>query len=245
MTSLALALVLLQGIASPPTAVPRVYPFGVGETLSYSAKLGLITLGSGTLQVASIDTIRGSESFRFRFRLTGKNMFYSLDDILESWVATDSFNSLRFVQDFTENDKRRQRRYEIYPDSGFFREHGKDTALAAPANPLDDAAFFYFIRVTPLQLGRSYEYDRYFRKDKNPVRITVVKRETMELPGGRKAACLVLRPVIDTKGMFSKRSETQIWLTEDARRLPVQIRTRFPFGTVTLRLTDVRLAAGR
>src|SRR5207237_2697244 len=69
--------------AAAPVAPVVSYPFAVGEKLSYSAKLGMLTLGSGTLEVASIDTVRGVESFRFRFRLRGKTMFYSLDDVLE------------------------------------------------------------------------------------------------------------------------------------------------------------------
>jgi hypothetical protein len=112
---------------------------------------------------------------------------------------------------------------------------------ASPPDPLDDAAFFYFVRVTPLEVGKKYSYQRYFRKEKNPVTIEVVKREKMELPDGREVNCLVLHPVIDTKGMFSKRSDTRLWLTEDARRLPVQIRSKFPFGTITLRLKDMVL----
>src|SRR5437868_15153865 len=135
MMGLSLALVLLQGPA--PATRPqssgeniRSYPFAVGEKLSYSAKLGMLTLGSGTLEVASIDTVRGVESFRFRFRLRGKTMFYSLDDVLESWVGISDMNSRRFVQDFVENDKTYKRQFEIFPDSGFFRERGRDTTQA-------------------------------------------------------------------------------------------------------------------
>jgi hypothetical protein len=168
-------------------------------------------------------------------------MFYSLDDVLESWVGTSDLNSRRFVQDFVENEKATKRQYEIYPDSGYYREHGRDTVQASPTEPLDDAAFFYFVRVTPLEVGRKYTYGRYFRKDKNPVTIEVLKREKMELPDGTKVHCLVLHPTIDTKGLFSKRSETRIWLSDDARRLPVQIRTKLPFGTITLRLKDMVL----
>ena len=32
---------------------------------------------------------------------------------------------------------------------------GRDTTLATPADPLDDAAFFYFVRVTPLEVGKT------------------------------------------------------------------------------------------
>jgi hypothetical protein len=229
---------LLQ--SAPPAPAPD-YPFAVGETLSYSAKLGMLTLGSGTLEVAGIDTLRGEETFRFKFRLVGKTVFYSLDDVLESWVSTETFTSRRFVQDFVENEKPKHRTFDIFPDSGFYRESGRDSVLPTVAEPLDDAAFFYFVRVTPLEVGRKYVFERYFRKDKNPVTIQVVKREKMELPDGRKVECLVLHPVIDTKGLFSKRSDTRIWLTDDERRLPVQIRSKFPFGTITLRLKDMTL----
>ncbi len=230
--------------AGQPAQLPKPsapLPFAVGEKLGYSAKLGMLTLGSGTLEVASVDTVRGVESFRFRFRLQGKTMFYSLDDVLESWVGTKDLMSRRFVQDFVENGKPMRRRYEIFPDSGFFREQGRDTTFATPNEPLDDAAFFYFVRLTPLQVGQKYTYNRYFRKDKNPVRIEVLKREKMDLPDGTEVQCLVLHPTIDTRGLFSKRSETRIWLTDDERRLPVQIRTKFPFGTITLRLKDMVL----
>jgi len=242
MKPLPLLLAMLQASGSPPPSAPSpppAYPFSVGETLSYSAKLGMLTLGSGTLEVAGIDSLRGMETFRFRFRLQGKTMFYSLDDVLESWVSTTDFNSHRFVQDFVENEKPKHRIFEIFPDSGFYRESGRDTTLATPEDPLDDAAFFYFVRITPLEVGKKYVFDRYFKKDKNPVTIQVVKREKMDLPDGTKVQCLVLHPIIDTKGLFSKRSDTRIWLTDDERRLPVQIRTKFPFGTITLRLKDM------
>jgi hypothetical protein len=246
MIGMGLVLALMQAAVAgshpdPPAPALASYPFAVGEKLSYSAKLGMLTLGSGTLEVAAVDTVRGVESFRFRFRLQGKTMFYSLDDVLESWAGTSDLNSRRFHQDFLENDKVIKRLYEIYPDSGFYREDGREKMMPTPAEPLDDAAFFYFVRMTPLQVGKKYTYNRYFRKEKNPVTIEVLKRERMELPDGSKVQCLVLHPIIDTKGLFSKRSETRIWLTDDPRRLPVQIRSKFPFGTITLRLKDMVL----
>ena len=105
-TSLRMVIALMQapalGTPVPVPVPPSVaYPFALGEKLSYSAKLGMLTLGSATLEVASIDTVRGVESFRLRFRLKGKNAFYSLDDVLESWVGTSDLISRRFVQLFS------------------------------------------------------------------------------------------------------------------------------------------------
>jgi hypothetical protein len=240
MSALLLTLALFQGTAPPPRP-PSAYPFAVGETLTYSAKLGLLTLGSGTLEVAGLDSVRGEQTFRFRFRLQGKTVFFSMDDVLESWVGTRDFSSRRFLQNFVENNKTRRKEYEIYPDSGFFRESGRPSAEPSPAEPLDDAAFFYFVRITPLEVGQKYSFERYFKKKMNPVRIEVLKKEKLELPDGKEVDCLVLHPVLDTKGMFSKRSDTRLWLTDDARRLPVQIRSKFSFGTITLRLKEMVL----
>src|SRR5262245_26896608 len=114
MKSLALALLAIQGGGGVAPVDTTAFPFAVGEKLTYSAKLGMLSLGSGTLEVAGKDSIRGDEAFRFKFRLVGKTVFYSLDDVLESWVGVGDFTSRRFVQDFVENNKPKHRAYEIY-----------------------------------------------------------------------------------------------------------------------------------
>jgi len=44
---MALALLQAPPVETPEPAPP--YPWSVGETLTYSAKLGILSLGSGTL----------------------------------------------------------------------------------------------------------------------------------------------------------------------------------------------------
>ncbi|MGH7659054.1 MAG: DUF3108 domain-containing protein, partial [Gemmatimonadales bacterium] len=82
---------------------------------------------------------------------------------------------------------------------------------------------------------------RYFRQDKNPVIIRVEKREDCTLPGEVKAKCLVLRPIVGETGMFAPKAEARIWLTDDERRIPVQIKSKFMFGTITLELENMVL----
>jgi hypothetical protein len=94
----------------------------------------------------------------------------------------------------------------------------------------------YFMRTQALEVGQEYKLDLYFRTEKNPVILRVEKREEMELPDGSKVQCLVVAPIVGDRGMFAPRQEARVWLTDDERRLPVQIRTRYPFGVVTLRL---------
>ncbi len=245
MSAAVLALLLLQASPAPAAVTPPPdLPFRVGERFVYSAKLGIISLGEGTMSVAAVDTLRGVEAFRFEFTLKGGLIGFNVDDKLTSWTESRSLVSLRFHQAFHEKEGLRTRQFEIHADSGFYREVGRDRVRPTPKQPLDDTAFFYFIRTTPLEVGRTYEFRRYFRDDKNPVVIRVLKREELELPDGTKVACLQLHPLIDERnGMFSKRADARLWLTDDARRIPVQIRSRFVFGTVTLRLKELTLGA--
>lgn len=229
--------------AAPVTSAPIPdYPFGVGERLTYSAKLGIVSLGEGHVEVVRLDTVRGVDAFLFRFTLSGGVPLYSLDDTLESWTGVQDLLSRRFVQRQFEGGKPRFRHYEIFPDSGVWHELSRKKSGASSQFPTDDAAFLYFVRVTPLEVGKTYEFDRYFRKELNPVVLKVHKREVMELPDGSKVQCLVVQPIVGEKGsLFGRQSDTRVWLTDDERRIPVQIRIRFVFGTITMRLKQIEL----
>jgi hypothetical protein len=224
----------LQLVAANP-------PFRVGERFEYAAKFGVLRMGSGAIEVASIDTIRGKSAYHFRFTLNAKAIVYKINSSLESWASVDDFHSLRFRRDNTENSRRYVRSWEIFGDSGYHRQVEPEPLPAAPtpADPLDDASFLFFVRTTPLEVGKTYNFERYFRPERNPIVIKVLKRETMELPDGSEVDCLVLNPVIGDGGLFGARAEARLWITDDARRIPVQIRSRYSFGTVTLKLERI------
>jgi hypothetical protein len=224
--------------ASRPAPAPPA-PFAVGERLEYSAKLGILKMGTATLTVPRLDTVRGKETYVLEFRLTAKSPFYDVDDRLTSYATTEGFESLRFHQDFS---KDADRTFDIFPDEGYYVQAGRESREVAPEHPVDDTSFFYFLRLAELEVGKTYTYRNYFKDEKNPVTVRVLKRETMELPDGTRTPVLVLHPIIDEgKGLLSKKSDTRIWITDDARRIPLQIRGKFPFGTVTLRLEEMQL----
>jgi hypothetical protein len=242
-------LLLMQSPAPPPATTPapapvatasaESYPFKVGERFQYAAKLGFLRLGTAWLSVTGIDTVRGAESFVFEFGLETTTMLYKSKNVMQSWTGTADLISRKFHKDMVENSKPRQYYYDIYPDSQTFVQERKVGSHPSVSAPLDDAAFFYFLRTVPLEMGKSYSYDRYFQRQLNPVTIKVLKREKMELPDGREVQCLVLNPEVGEEGVFAPRARALLWLTDDARRIPVQIRSKLPFGTVTLVLEKI------
>jgi len=233
---------------SPPSPVPapthpvvRPVPamtFPIGERFSYNAKYGVFNVGSAAMEVMGIDTVHGVETVHIRFRISGGAFWYHLDQTIESWVGRYDFRSRRFSTVQDERDKHREHRYDIYPDSGFYREEGKDTTFATVLEPLDDASFLYWIRTVQLEVGKRYEYARYFRPDRNPVIIEVLGRERVSV-AGKKWRALVVRPRIPQgRGIFAEKSETHIWLSDDPQRIVLAIQSNFSFGQVTLKLKD-------
>ena len=213
-------------------------PFGVGEKFAYDVKFGFVKVGSGTMEVLGLETVRGRPAWHTIFTLKGGVIGYRVNDVFESWIDTATFNSLRFITDQEEGGRDRERHYEIYPDRQTYTENGKPEVPSA-RDPMDEGGFVYFARTLPLTVGRSYQFNRYFKPDRNPVRLEVLRTDRVKVPAGTFDA-IVVRPIIKTKGIFSENGRAQIWFTNDARRLMVQMKTDLSFGTVNLYLRSYR-----
>ena len=221
--------------APPERRTPTIRrPFDVGERLTYEVRLGPLHVGTATMEVRALEPIRGEPAYHAVFRVQGGNRLYRVDDHYESWFGAKSLASLRYIQKIDQGSYERMRTFEIFPDRRVFREEGKPEEPSV-ADPLDDASFLYFLRTVPLEVGRTYTYERYFRPDRNPVTVRVVRRERVSVPAGQFDA-VVVQPTIKTKGIFSEGGRAEVWFADDSTRRIVQIRSRLRFGTLSLHL---------
>ena len=94
----------------------------------------------------------------------------------------------------------------------------------------------------PLEVGQTYVFNRYFRPDRNPVTIRVLRRERVRVPAGVFNA-IVVQPIIKTTGIFSEGGQAEIWLSDDDKRMMLQMKSRLSFGTLNLFLRSYRFAA--
>lgn len=228
-----------DGASSGTGSLGPLDRFPIGETLLFDGKWGLVRLGRASMEVVGIDTIRGEPTVNFRFRMNASLLgVVHFSNRFDSWVGINDFMSRRFTQEFDEMGSRRTTAYEIFPDSGIFWEQGVDTAQASSENPLDDTAFFYWIRSLELEPGERHEFNNYFRPDRNPVVIEVIKRDTIDVPAGRFPT-IMIHPIIKG-GMFADNKDGRVWISDDERRLIVQMKTKLPvIGTITMRLIEV------
>jgi hypothetical protein len=228
---------VVDGATLPRTNVP----WAVGERLEYDVAFGKIRAGSGLMEVRGIEEIRGRPAYHIFFQVRGGIPFYRVHDVFESWMDTSTLSSLRFRQDLDEGPKERQRRYEIFPERRVYVDEVRADGEEQPsvANPVDDGSFLYFIRTVPLEVGKTYTFNNYFRPDRNPVTIRVVRRERIKVPAGEFDA-VVIQPSIKTSGIFGEEGHAEVWLTDDDQRMMLQMKSKLKFGSLNLYLKSHR-----
>jgi hypothetical protein len=220
-----------------PSFKRAAVPFGTGERMEYEVRFGALRVGNAHMEVVGLDNIRGRPAWHTAFWVQGGNFLYRVNDVYESWMDAETLSSLRFVQELEEGGKDTERRFEIYPDRAIFVQTSKKPPKEekSVAQPLDDGSFLYFLRTIPLEVGKTYDFDRYFRPDRNPVRIRVLRKEKVKVPAGTFDA-VVVQPVIKTKGIFSENGHAEVWLSDDERHIMLQLKSQLKFGSLNLYL---------
>ena len=222
--------------AAPSMAVAAV-PFGPGERFVYEVSAGWLgKRGNAWSEVTGVETVRGRQAYQLSFRLRGGMLGLNLDDKQASWLDVGELYSHRFFQDLNQPRYKRVRTIDFFPSDGVWRQKHcppaatcdlKQTGDLASNLPLDDVSFLYWARTVPLEVGRKYEWRRYYKDEGNPVIIEVLRRERVTVPFGTFNT-IVVKPIIRTDGLFGEGGEAEIYFSDDERRLVVMLKTNMP-----------------
>lgn len=245
---LALALLPVSAAGAPGGAHPSprdggrlaaAVPFGPGERAQYQVKLGVMNVGQGSMEVTGVERVHGHPTYRARLQIAGGIPFARVDNRFESWIDVEGLFSRRFHQDQKEVRFERSRRFDFFPERReYLRTDTGERGSIPTARPMDEVSFLYYARTLPLRVGETYTLDNYYKPDGNPVVLRVLRRETVTVPAGTFRT-LVVQPVIQTRGLFGEGGEAEVYFTDDARRILVQMRSRVPVvGSLSLHLQE-------
>lgn len=96
------------------------------------------------------------------------------------------------------------------------------------------SSFFYF-RTVALQVGTSSFIDIFDCKRLWNTEVQVLRRERVKTKLGTFDTILI-KPVLKFEGIFARTGDMHIWLTDDERRIPVQMKSQVKVGSFTATL---------
>ena len=223
-------------------------PFQEGEDLLFQVRWGVVTGGYATLSVPSIDQIDGKSAYHIlsEARSTGMvETFYKVRDKNEAWLDTATPQSLRYSKKIHEGKYSVDEVVELNQTANTFHEteirHDKNDARedkkgVIPANVLDVLSSLYYVRSLPLEVGKSFTVDVHSGDKTFPLLVNVKKMEKVKVKAG-KFLCYRVEPVLRERGIFiSKGKKLEVWLTADARHMPVLMRSEIFIGHVSAEL---------
>jgi hypothetical protein len=230
-----IVLLALSGIAcaeGAPTSLP--------EMLFYEISYGPFDVGKSTMEVADNDD--GTVSIITRARSDGwVDDVYPVDDFAESVV--EDFTSLVPVRYTlkTREGKGRKHREVLFDHEGQkanYIDHLKqiNTEYDIPERVFDPLAAFFYTRRLVLEPGNNQTVPMFDSKKYWPLMVKVIKRQRIEVPAG-KFDTVLISPVMESEGIFSRSGDMYIWVTDDARRIPVLIKSKVLIGSIKVKLT--------
>jgi hypothetical protein len=216
------------------------YRFPNNQTLHYDAEWRLWKAGAGTLR---IEQIGEQQHVVATAEAAGAvAILYRVEDRLESYFDRKSFCSQRIVKHTEEGLHKREttlnfdpRGKSILDERNLRNNQIKHQETDSPACVTDVLSGIYYLGAQRLEPGASYLFPLNDGGKTVNVRAYVEGREDVKTDAGvfhtvRVAAYSDAEPL---KG----RGKVWIWYTDDASHLPVQMRSRLFWGTMTLRLT--------
>lgn len=215
-------------------------PFAVGEKLTYQVTIANGNkVGTAAMWVEGPVELRGAHVLLLRFDSRIRFLLVPGVSRSTSWFDTVRGSSLRFIKHEQNPLTRDDDSVEIYPDEKRWTSAGGEAGPSLSPSPLDELSFIYFIRTLPMTTGATYSFDRHFDPARNPVKVSVVRREVIPTPMGELHVLRVEMRVRDPRH-YKGEGLIKIHLTDDACRLPVRIESKMPvIGTAVLTTVSI------
>jgi hypothetical protein len=219
-------------------------PFGPGEKLVYDVKYLGVSTGTAVLAVLDPIMLNGQEVYPLLSTAQSSDfssVFYPVNDRVESYLDVNGLYSHAIKVKLYEGKKRREKQVEFnqVEHKAIQVKDGQREVFDIPPNVNDSLSSLYIFRTTPLTVGTSVFIDVHDSGKNWKLEIAVLGKETVITPIGTFDAIKVqATPRYD--GIFFNKGSITIWVTDDDKKIPVQMKSKIKIGSVTTTLISRR-----
>jgi hypothetical protein len=239
-----------------PNRRSKIDPIWVGEQQVLEVTYIGIKAGDFTMDVLPTKQIAGRTVYHLHATAVSSsmmNLFYSLNDSIESFLDYESLFSHRFHLELDQTKQKRdslelydsETKKTFYWDRRNHVEKGiseiKETFDFPEPFPQDSFGALFYIRTMPLEEGKIFTFPVVSEGKEWDAIVTVIRHEMMDTPLGKKS-CFVGKIQTRYQGVMKQENgDSLIWLTDDDRRFIVRLEAHIKVGAVVAQLKHVEL----
>lgn len=218
------------------------HAFTPGEKLSYVLHYGWLNAGVATLELKEYPREIGGRNVLHAVGVgqsTGAfKTFYKVDDRYETYFDESGVFPYIFVRRVDEGGYKFSQDYTFMQRKGQVTTQEKKT-FDVPAHVQDMLSAFYFARTIDFgkaKPGDVFTIETFLDNELWPLRMRYVGKETIKLRNG-KYRCLKFQPVVQEGRIFKGNDDLNVWITDDANRIPVLAQAKVLVGSIKMELS--------
>jgi hypothetical protein len=234
-----------QNTAALPALTPPQpsYAFPAKETLHYEVDWRVFPAGTASIHLElQGDTMRVTGEGE---TIEALNLLFRVNDKFQSSFDRKTGCSYGFSKQIVEGKRqvntdlkfdysqRKSFQYEKNLVSGIV----KNEQAEIPTCVTDLLSGIFYAASQPIRVGQSFQMPLADALHTLPVTMKALSREEIKTAAGTFQTIRV-QPTAES-GVVKNKGEIWIWYSDDARHIPVQMRARLFWGTLTMRLSSI------
>jgi hypothetical protein len=233
-----------SAIVAPSISRPRPeYQFPVGQTYVYGGEWRIFNAGTATLRME-----QAGQEHRVVATANAAGtvaLLYHVQDRLESFFDPSSFCSHSSSRHLEEGFRRvesnitfdYQHGKAVLDHKNIKKKESKHEEHDIPDCVTDMLSSVYYVASLPLLTGKTYSFPINDGGSTLTVMVHVEAREPIKTPAGTFNTIRVQPET--ASGALRDKGKIWIWYSDDAARVPVQMRVRMSWGTLTFSLLRI------
>jgi hypothetical protein len=226
-----------------------VTAFEPGERLEYVLKWSGIAAGDSVMEIVKGDVVDGVPLYRVISTATSRTLvdvFYKVRNKYETHIHPLDGLSRKYLFNMREGGKRRNRALILDQDNHIVTRivrksnETQSKIYEIPENTQDNLSALYALRNKSLNVGDSFT-SLVFEGRKNwELIIDVIAAEEVKVKAGRFRT-VVVHPKLKFEGIFRRKGELHIYMTDDQWHIPVLMKSKVKIGSIDAELVRFTL----
>lgn len=98
---------------------------------------------------------------------------------------------------------------------------------------------FYYFRTFPLDIGKSISINIFDSNKFYSAEVKVIGKEKIKILDNWASDTFIIKPILLSEGLFKRKGDIKIWLTDDENKIPVKVETSISIGKIVAKIRSI------